>query len=478
MENATLTASTEVIQGNIPTLRPSADDVTSVPVDESVQLLMTTTKRLWSVFPPVLLAVGTCGNALSIAVLSRSNMRRSNAALYLIVLAVVDTMVLYTGLLRQWLLHLIEVDIRQFSPVACKLHSWMVYFTLDISVWILVAFTFERLISVCLPHDVKRHCNAQTSCVFLSVIAVVLMTINSHFLYGLDDEYIQTNVTVYDELDHHRQVTTVRRCIPLGREYEHFYNMVWPWIDLCIYSLLPLSLIVVCNSVIIIKVCVSRRKARRVIPSVAPSTHTDVQADDTRSRQVSSMTATLMTLNLVLLVTTMPISAYLIVEPYFETIRDSSSEQYDPKVSAQFSMAWAIVNIFMYTNNSINFLLYCVSGTRFRGELLSLFGRRRRIRPMVITNTHVSEFRNTSLRVPGTLRPLQTSRQEKTRWRLLGERRPSIETVALQGVYMVSENSVRRQPQQPRLQQLQQPHSHSSSCKQSKRAKGLNQGKH
>ncbi|PVD19739.1 hypothetical protein C0Q70_20230 [Pomacea canaliculata] len=211
--------------------------------------------------------------------------------------------------------------------------------------------------------------------------------------------------------------------------------MVWPWIDLCIYSLLPLSLIVVCNSVIIIKVslfvtlmrryerngacskslldvylryaclylqvCVSRRKARRVIPSVAPSTHTDVQADDTRSRQVSSMTATLMTLNLVLLVTTMPISAYLIVEPYFETIRDSSSEQ-----------------------------------------------------------------------VPGTLRPLQTSRQEKTRWRLLGERRPSIETVALQGVYMVSENSVRRQPQQPRLQQLQQPHSHSSSCKQSKRAKG------
>ncbi|PVD19740.1 hypothetical protein C0Q70_20231, partial [Pomacea canaliculata] len=197
MENATLNASTEV-----PTLRPNADDVTSAPVDESVQLLTTTTNRLLSVFPPVLLAVGTCGNALSIAVLSGSSMRRSNAALYLIVLAVVDTMVLYTGLLRLWLLHLTDVDIREFSTFMCKFHTWIVYVTLDASVWILVAFTFERLISVCLPHDVKRHCNEQTSCVVLSVIAVVLMAINSHFIYGLGIEYTNTNVIVHNALDH------------------------------------------------------------------------------------------------------------------------------------------------------------------------------------------------------------------------------------------------------------------------------------
>ncbi|XP_025077659.1 FMRFamide receptor-like isoform X1 [Pomacea canaliculata] len=384
MENATLNASTEV-----PTLRPSADDVTSAPVDESVQLLTTTTHRLWSVFPPVLLAVGTCGNALSIAVLSGSSMRRSNAAFYLTVLAVVDTMALNTGLLRLWLFHLTEVDIRELSTFVCKFHSWIVYVTLDISVWIVVAFTCERLISVCLPHDVKRHCNEQTSCISLSIIAVVLMAINSHFIYGLGIEYTKTIVTVSNELDHNRQVT-VPRCVPLGKEYEHFYNMVWPWIDLCIFSLLPLLLIVVCNSVIIIKIFESRRKARRIIPSVASSTHPGVQADDTRSRKVSSMTGTLMTLNLVLLLTTMPICAYHIVEPYYATIFDESSEQYDPKVTAQFKLAWAIVNMLMYINNSINFLLYCLSGTRFREELSNLILRKRYSLPVTPTQTYQS----------------------------------------------------------------------------------------
>ncbi|XP_025077658.1 FMRFamide receptor-like [Pomacea canaliculata] len=385
MENATLNASTEV-----PTLRPNADDVTSAPVDESVQLLTTTTNRLLSVFPPVLLAVGTCGNALSIAVLSGSSMRRSNAALYLIVLAVVDTMVLYTGLLRLWLLHLTDVDIREFSTFMCKFHTWIVYVTLDASVWILVAFTFERLISVCLPHDVKRHCNEQTSCVVLSVIAVVLMAINSHFIYGLGIEYTNTNVIVHNALDHNSQVITVPHCTPLGKEYKEFHDMIWHWIDLCIFSLLPLSLIVVCNSVIIIKICESRRKARRIVPSVALSTHPDVQADDTTSRQVSSMTAILMTLNLVLLLTTMPISAFNIVTPYFKPVLDESSEQYDPKVTAQFRLAWAIFNMLMYTNNSINFLLYCVSGTRFREELSNLFLRKRYSLPVTPTQTYQS----------------------------------------------------------------------------------------
>jgi hypothetical protein len=40
---------------------------------------------------------------------------------------------------------------------------------------------------------------------------------------------------------------------------------------------------------------------------------------------------------------------------------------------AILEMMWAVVNILMYTNNSMNFLLYILSGSRFRREFKDLF---------------------------------------------------------------------------------------------------------
>ncbi|KAK7116866.1 hypothetical protein V1264_002472 [Littorina saxatilis] len=203
-----------------------------------------TSLKLWYVCPPILLVVGTLGNGMSIAVLSRKAMRRSNAAIYLIVLSVVDILVLYTGLLRQWLRFYYDFDVRNLGPFSCKIHTWLVYFTLDMSVWVLVALTFERLVSVYLPHRVKKHCTSVTSFLTLGVIAVALLSVNSHFLYGLGDK-------------HHTMAsnrTLIERCTFLFDEYTHFGTKVWPWIDLCLYSLVPLSVIVICNIAIVVKV--------------------------------------------------------------------------------------------------------------------------------------------------------------------------------------------------------------------------------
>ena len=74
------------------------------------------------------------------------------------------------------------------DAVMFQIHTWMVYFTLDMSIWILVALTFERLISVYLPHRVKKHCTTVTALLSLSAIAVLLLCLNSHFLYGMGDK--------------------------------------------------------------------------------------------------------------------------------------------------------------------------------------------------------------------------------------------------------------------------------------------------
>ena len=70
---------------------------------------------------------------LSIVVLTSKYIRKLTAAIFLTCLTFSDLCVLYTGLLRQWLICLIDSDIRHLSEAFCKVHIWLVYSSLDFS---------------------------------------------------------------------------------------------------------------------------------------------------------------------------------------------------------------------------------------------------------------------------------------------------------------------------------------------------------
>ncbi|KAL8611998.1 hypothetical protein ACOMHN_048494 [Nucella lapillus] len=330
--------------------------------------------QIWKVCPAILLVVGTLGNVLSVLVLSREAMRRSNAAIYLIVLAMMDTMVLYTGLLRQWLRETIGMDVRDFSDASCRVHTWLVYASLDTSVWVLVALTFERLVSVYLPYRIKEYCTTMTSTITLLVIGGVMLGINSHFLYGMGRVYKMVNGTLVMKT----------KCDFRFDDYAQFANIVWPWIDLCIFSIIPLFIVITFNIAITVKVCLSRHRARRVQPSgTAFASRSRSRNPD--GRKISSMTATLVVLNLVLTITTVPVSTFIILLP-------SLNKTYDTRLGqAKVAVAWAIVNALQYTNNAINFLLYCISGSRFREELKAMFRRGRRVTPFTVTQSRITD---------------------------------------------------------------------------------------
>ncbi|BFZ19102.1 hypothetical protein BsWGS_22140 [Bradybaena similaris] len=78
-----------------------------------------------------------------------------------------------------------------------------------------------------------------------------------------------------------------------------------------------------------------------------------------------SLTRTLLVLNTVFLVCNTPITVYLTGKAYFWPNSEVYSDSQDITVT--------VANFSMYTSNSINFILYCVTGSRFRGQLLSMF---------------------------------------------------------------------------------------------------------
>ena len=104
---------------------------------------------------PILIILGTFGNTLSATVMLKQKSKGSMTAFYLIVLAVLDTLVLWTGLLRQWLIYLQGFDVRSVSSFSCKFHTFLVYWFFHIAVWVLVSVSLERFVGVYFPMKAK-----------------------------------------------------------------------------------------------------------------------------------------------------------------------------------------------------------------------------------------------------------------------------------------------------------------------------------
>lgn len=307
---------------------------------------------LWQYVSAVLIIAGTFGNILSILILSRPRFRKQASTALLLGLAVADLSMLYVGLLRQWVKYVFGTDIRELSGFTCKVQAWLVYVVADCTVWFLVAVTAERLVITLRPYSSARICTRNLATVSLVVVAASAAVVNCHVLAGYtihEHTGIASNTTI-----------SKLECGPKSGGYEHFFDHIWSWIDLCKFSLVPFVLLSGGNICIVYKLIQNKNKVKNDV-----RIHTNEQPK-TRTKQTSNMTVVLLSLNVVFIVSTLPISIYLIGVPIWLP-RSTSGYQ---RVTDPW---WAFVNLLMYTNNTCNFILYCLMGSRFRGEAKKLF---------------------------------------------------------------------------------------------------------
>ena len=125
-----------------------------------------------------LIISGTILNILSILTLSRKSFKRSTTSVYLRFLAIVDLFVLYNGLSRHFISGVYHYNVRHISDAFCKFNQWTTSFGPDISAWILVAVTGERVLSIVKPHSVRLMCTKFTARLTILSIVAALMTTN------------------------------------------------------------------------------------------------------------------------------------------------------------------------------------------------------------------------------------------------------------------------------------------------------------
>ena len=91
---------------NLPTTEPTTNvnDAVNATANSSVNdNLNETIKLIWLSVSPILLVIGVVGNSLVLLTMSRQQLNGTSTSVYLITMAVLDTLVLIVGLIPDWL---------------------------------------------------------------------------------------------------------------------------------------------------------------------------------------------------------------------------------------------------------------------------------------------------------------------------------------------------------------------------------------
>lgn len=148
-----------------------------------------------------------------------------------------------------------------------------------------------------------------------------------------------------------------------GTSYADFFNYFYQWMDFFLYFFIPACMLGV-GEVLILRTIFESRRLRRTL------THRHLSNSSTHSSDKTNyLTIMLLTVNAVFIICVTPIQIFLIGMPYWmDPVAGFSNNQ---------QVTWAIVNLLMYLNHSVNFILYFLSGAKFRKKFFDLFRRQK-----------------------------------------------------------------------------------------------------
>ena len=337
MSQYDLTENTTVVYATIPwwngTFDATNDTVTgyqSSPLSQEVSLAQKISTWLLMYFSPFLLFAAVFGNLTSFAVFSMPSYRHSLTAMLYRILAVADTMaVVVQDGLNIFPSMLMDKSLMLYNTATCKLlvtlHFWLRAF----SAWVLVIVGLERFIGILFPHRAKV-INTKRR---FAWITVAVATVLSAF-------YIPLLVSI------ERVINDKGSFCAYSADRNRFkaYWVIFDWGTILLTCLLPFAFIIIFN-VVIVSILVKGRIA--------------VTSSHDNDSKTNSAVAMLISVSLAFIVLTLPFGIYTILQEYYLRVGDMASYW-------KTFILYDFASICDSTNHSINVLLYCLTGRKFR----------------------------------------------------------------------------------------------------------------
>ena len=204
----------------------------------------------------------------------------------------------------------------------------MFFFCSHYSSSLLMILTVEKCFALYFPLKGKIICTLKNAKKISAATALVFMAFDAQFLFLYDAKTSSTGQKLCDG-------------VWVSKDYWVYFDKI----DSFLYSFIPLSIMLIANCLIILKFVLAKWKNRH------GGTGSVNQA---MSKSAVRGTVMLLTVSFAFIVLTSPVCIDISVSGLPKTFR-------------------TVAGILQYLNHSINGVLYCITGSRFRQELKNLF---------------------------------------------------------------------------------------------------------
>jgi hypothetical protein len=210
--------------------------------------------------------IGVIGNLLSVLVFSRSSLRRRSCAIYFLALAITDIASLCASFIDTVLPSYNNVTLTAKSLFICKLNPLMVYFTTDLSNFLLAVASIDRAVSIQCPLTSTRFCRARIAIYIIIAMSVIFLLINAHIFWGFEITEVGPSIQVCmpskSKIVYHNE--------PNSLAYNRFYA-IFDSLDMLFAVVIPFIVMLICNIIILVRVITSRRSIRSIITTTIQS---------------------------------------------------------------------------------------------------------------------------------------------------------------------------------------------------------------
>ena len=278
---------------------------------------------------PILVPIGLVGNTLSFAVMIKPNNRKMSTCIYMAAISINDNLMMY-------------VCFHVFLVSALHIHRWhhfectfFIIFcslvALQSSTYLILAMTVDKYIAIKWPHKAATYSTPRRATLIVVVLQICVIIYNVPHLF--------LSSTVGDN-----------KCVAYSN--SSIISRVHSWFSFVLNAIIPFTLLIHMNFVIVKTV----RNSRRMFSATGIDMRQKTMK--TTENQLTIMLLLVTTLFLILLGPT-----------YFRFIYVAFVKRDTPLEFAKSMLVFQITAKLYKTNSGINFLLYCISGQKFRNDL-------------------------------------------------------------------------------------------------------------
>ncbi|XP_048475367.1 probable G-protein coupled receptor 139 [Rhincodon typus] len=209
------------------------------------------TGLLFAIYYPVIAAIGVPANLAVILILSRKACGLPGCIIYYLVsMAVADLLVIITAVILNRISGIyFPNSLLSITPL-CSLRSVLNYGTFSMSVWLTVAFTFDRFVAICCQNFKIKYCTKRKAWHVIAIVYTLSCLVNAFLYFIYEPVYIAKNRPWF--------------CSIKSIFYTSLAWATYDWILTILTPCLPFILILLLNALTVKHILTANRARKRL----------------------------------------------------------------------------------------------------------------------------------------------------------------------------------------------------------------------